>query len=96
MKTISEYRSGIDPPKKAPEKAHCVFWGAAIGVLVALVTLLVASTYYGATIGLEPIDCVILGCVTTVLLSQPVAAVGLGAGAACGGAYAWIAGCRRR
>ncbi len=90
-KTISQHRSGIDPPSEVPERVHYVFWGAVIGVLAGLASLFAISTYYGAVSGLEPVDCAVFGSITTLLLSQPVAIVGLLAGAVCGGACAFVA-----
>ena len=91
IKTLSQHQSGIDPPSTVPRWAHYVFWGAVIGVLAGLATLFAASTYYGATTGLAPVDCAIFGSVMTVWLSQPVGLIGLAAGAACGGTCALVA-----
>jgi len=91
MNAISQYQSGIDPPKKVPELVHYVFRGAVIGMLAGLATLFAMSTAYGAVSGLAPAECAVLGSVMTVLLSQPVALVGIAAGATCGATCALVA-----
>ena len=91
MKTVSQYRTGIDPPKETSDTAHYVFSGAVIGVLAGLASLFALSTTYAATNGLEPVNCIVFGSFATLLLSQPAAMIGLIAGAACGGACAFVA-----
>ena len=91
MNTISTHRSGIDPPKTAPERVHYVFWGAVIGLFAGLASLFAVSTAYGAMSGLGPVNCAAFGSVTTLLLSQPIGLAGLAVGAACGGACALVA-----
>lgn len=49
------------------------------------------STAYGAITGLGAADCVALGSVMTVMLSQPAGLAGPLVGALCGGAVAFIA-----
>ena len=91
MKTISQHQSGIDPPKEIPDTVRYVFSGAVIGVFASLAGLFAASTSYAALNGYEAVNCAVFGSVTTLLLSQPAALIGLIAGAACGGACAFIA-----
>jgi hypothetical protein len=61
-----------------------VFWGAAIGVASSLTMLFVIVFFYGQSIGLSVGECTLLGCVTTILLSQPAGIVGILAGAGAG------------
>ena len=89
MNAITKKWSESDPPKT--KKAHWVYWGAVTGLVVGLVTLFTASTAYGVMTGLGAADCVALGSVMTVLLSQPIGLAGLLAGALCGGMCALIA-----
>ena len=92
MNTLSKSRSGIDTQNAIPERVNYVFWGAVIGVLAGLASLFAVSTSYAAMTGLGgPVDCAVFGSITTLLLSQPVALVGIIVGAVCGGACAMIA-----
>ncbi len=91
MNTLSEHRSGIDPPNAVPERVHYVFWGAVIGVVAGLASLVAISTYYGVMSGLGPVNCAAFASVSTLLLSQPAALAGLVVGAVCGGACALVA-----
>ena len=91
MNAITDKWSGVDPPTATPKRAHYVFWGSVIGLVAGLATLFAVSTYYGAMTGLEAANCVALGSVMTVLLSQPVGLGGLLVGGACGGLCAGIA-----
>ena len=61
-----------------------VFWGAGIGVFSSLAMLFVIVFFYGQSIGLSVGECTLLGCVTTILLSQPAGIVGILAGAGVG------------
>ena len=83
--------SGVNPPTATPKSAHYVFRGSVIGLVAGLATLFTVSTSYGAFTGLEAANCVALGSVMTVMLSQPVALFGLLVGAACGGLCAGLA-----
>jgi hypothetical protein len=83
--------SGVNPPTATSKTAHYVFWGSVIGLFAGLATLFAVSTYYGALTGLEAANCVALGSVMTVMLSQPVGLGGLVVGAACGGLCAAVA-----
>jgi hypothetical protein len=60
-------------------------------MVAGLATLFAVSTAYGAMTGLGAADCVILGSVMTVMLSQPAGLAGLLVGAFCGGTCALIA-----
>lgn len=91
MRTFSKNWSGIDPPSAIPKSVHYVFWGAAIGVIGGLVTLLTTATYFGAMSGLSATECAAFGSLMTVMLSQPAGLAGLLVGAACGGTCAIFA-----
>ena len=91
MKTISQHRSGIDPPRAVSERVRFVFWGAVIGLLAGLASLFAVSAVYGAMSGLEPANCAAFASVTTLLLSQPIGLAGILVGAACGGTCALVA-----
>lgn len=91
MKAISKKWSGIDPPNAVPRQVRWVFWGAVSGMVAGLATLFATSTAYGAMTGLEAVDCVVLGSLMTVMLSQPAGLAGLLVGAFCGGTSALIA-----
>lgn len=91
MNGITKKWSGIDPPKEVPRKASYVYWGAVVGLAAGLATLFGMSTAYAATTGLGTTDCVILGSVMTVMLSQPAGLAGLTLGVACGGLCALVA-----
>ena len=90
MTTISRHSSGIDPPKELPDTVRYIFSGAVIGVFAGLASLFAASTSYAAMNGHEVVNCAVFGSVTTLLLSQPAALIGLIAGAACGGICALV------
>ncbi|MGB5258748.1 MAG: hypothetical protein WBN44_15950 [Woeseiaceae bacterium] len=91
MNAITKKINGVDPPNAVPKRQHYAFWGAAIGLVAGLATLFAASTAYGAMTGLGAADCVILGSVMTVMLSQPAGLAGLLVGALCGAGCALIA-----
>ena len=91
MRTFSKNWSGIDPPSAIPQGVHYVFWGAAIGVIGGLVTLLTIATSYGAISGLTAAECAAFGSLMTVMLSQPAGLAGLLIGAVCGGTCAIFA-----
>ena len=91
MRTFSKNVSGIDPPNAIPKSVHYVFWGAVIGVIGGLATLLTIATYYGAITGLSAAECAAFGSLMTVMLSQPAGLAGLLIGAACGGTCAIFA-----
>ena len=61
-----------------------VFWGAGIGVVSSLTMLFVIVFFYGQSLGLSVGQCTLLGCLTTILLSQPAGVVGILAGAGVG------------
>ena len=96
MRTFSNNWSGIDPPSALPKSVHYVFWGAAIGVIGGLVTLLTIATSYGAISGLSAAECAAFGCLMTVMLSQPAGLAGLSLGAVCRGTRAIIPRYRHR
>lgn len=91
MNAITKKWSGVDPPNAVPRKVHWVFWGAVSGLVVGLATMFATSVTYGAMTGLGAVDCVVLGSVMTVMLSQPAGLAGLSVGALCGGTCALIA-----
>ena len=91
MRTFSKNVSGIDPPRDIPQSVHYVFWGATIGVVGGLVTLLTTATYYGAISGLSAAECAAFGSLMTMMLSQPAGLAGLLVGAVCGGTCAIFA-----
>jgi len=91
MNAITKERSGIDPPKATPRSVHWVYWGAVTGMVAGLATLFATSAAYGAMTGLGAADCVVLGSLMTVMLSQPAGLAGLLVGALCGGTCALIA-----
>ncbi len=93
MTTLSRKLTGADPPRTTRKPCNCVFCGAAAGLIVALTTFFIGSTYYASVAGLCAASCATLGSFMTIALSQPVALAGLVIGAACGGAYA-CATCR--
>ena len=95
MNTLSRKWAGTDPPRTTPKPRNCVYYGAAAGLVIALAAFFVGSTIYAGATGLCAGNCATLGSITTVLLSQPIALVGIIIGAACGGAYAF-ATCRRQ
>ena len=90
MNAIVDNRSGVTTPKAVPKTANYVFWGSVIGLFAGLATLFAVSTYYGAMTGMEAANCVALGSVMTVMLSQPVGLGGLLVGAGCGGLCAGL------
>jgi len=91
MNAITKKVTGVGPRDAAPEGVHYAFWGSVIGLVAGVVTLFAASIAYGSMTGLGAADCVLLGSVMTVLLSQPAALAGLLMGALCGGICAVIA-----
>ena len=91
MRTFTKNVSGIDPPRDIPKSVHYVFWGAVIGVIGGLVTLLTIATSYGAISGLSAAECAAFGSLMTVMLSQPAGLAGLVVGAVCGGTCAIFA-----
>lgn len=91
MNAITKKWSGSDPPNAVSKRVHWVFWGAVTGLIAGLATLFATSTAYGAMTGLGAVDCVVLGSVMTVMLSQPAGLAGLSVGALCGGACAFVA-----
>jgi hypothetical protein len=91
MNAIVDNRSGVNTPKAVPKTANYVFWGSVIGLFAGLATLFAVSTYYGALTGMDPANCVALGSVMTVMLSQPVGLGGLLVGAGVGGLFAGLA-----
>ena len=58
-----------------------VFSGAAIGVVSCFAMLFVIVFFYGQSIGLSLGECTVLGCVMTILVSQPAGVIGMLAGA---------------
>ena len=90
MNAVIDNTSGVNTPKAIPKTANYVFWGAVIGLFGGLATLFAVSTYYGALTGLEAANCVALGSVMTVMLSQPVGLGGLLVGAGFGGICAGL------
>lgn len=94
MNDMSEKGPSIGANRTAndvPPLGHYVFWGAVVGLIGGLGTLFVVSVYYGATLGLAPASCVLLGCAMTVLLVQPAGLIGVLAGAACGAVFGFAA-----
>jgi hypothetical protein len=61
-----------------------IFWGAGVGVFSSLAMLFVIVFFYGQSLGMTVGECTVLGCVTTILLSQPAGIVGILAGAGVG------------
>ncbi len=95
MTSLYRKWSGVDPPRTAPKPCNCVFCGAVAGLIIALATFFVGSTYYAEAAGLCASSCVAMGSFMTIVLSQPIALAGIVIGAACGGAYA-CATCQRK
>ncbi|MDJ0708825.1 MAG: hypothetical protein QNJ14_00475 [Woeseiaceae bacterium] len=76
---ISTYRDN-----NVSKLSRQVFWGAGIGVVSSLTMLFVIVFFYGQSLGLSIGQCTLLGCLTTILLSQPAGVVGILAGAGVG------------
>ncbi len=90
-KTLIHKRPGLDPPSTVHSSARFVFWGAVIGIIVAMAALFAGSTFFAAASGMQAAECATFACFATVLLSQPAAVVGLAVGAVCGGVCAFVA-----
>ena len=83
--TNNELSTGSnDSDNNVSKLSRYVFWGAGIGVFSSLAMLFVIVFFYGQSIGLSVGECTLLGCVTTILLSQPAGIVGILAGAGVG------------
>ena len=93
MTSLSSRWSGIDPRRTFQKPRNCVFCGAVAGLVIALTTFFIGSTYYAGVAGLCAASCAALGSFMTIVLSQPIALLDIVVGAACGGAYA-CAACR--
>jgi hypothetical protein len=61
-----------------------IFAGAVAGFVTGVITLLVASVWYGHSLGLTAGSCAALGCVVTLLLSQPAGLAGMLVGVVAG------------
>jgi hypothetical protein len=73
-----------DSANNVSNLSRYVFWGAGVGIVGSLTMLFVMVFFYGQSIGLSVGECTLLGCVTTILLSQPAGIVGILAGAGVG------------
>ena len=83
--TNSESSAGSNySDNKVSKLSRYVFWGAGIGVVSSLAMLFVIVFFYGQSLGMSVGECTVLGCVTTILLSQPAGVVGILAGAGVG------------
>ena len=83
--TNSESNAGSDySDNNVSRLSRYVYWGAAVGVIGSLTMLFVVVFFYGQSLGLSAGECTLLGCVTTILLSQPVGIIGILAGGAVG------------
>lgn len=78
-------------PGNGPPLVRYVYWGAASGMLSALAVLLALTVYFGSGVTDSLTDCAVFAGTFTVLLSQPVAFVGLLAGAVTGTVVGLIA-----
>lgn len=84
MSERSVQRTVVVPPDAALRWVKYVLAGGAAGMVIGILVLFVAALLFGESLGLAGGQCVLLGCALTLMVSQPVGAVGMLIGAAVG------------